>query len=103
MAILIFIRFKSSRVDYRRRKNCTKTRYFFKNTAEPSNQFLQQKYSEHFDGGLFKTIETVLFFTDIIDDKLKKKNKHYDFSEKSYKELRDKCQKVFYAFETNFQ
>jgi uncharacterized phage infection (PIP) family protein YhgE len=30
-----------------------------------------------------------------VDDKLKKKNKHYDFSEKSYKELRDKCQKVF--------
>lgn len=64
-------------------------------TAEESNQFLQQKYSEHFDGRLFKSIETVLFFTDIIDDKIKKKNKHYQFSEKSYKELRDKCQKVF--------
>lgn len=63
--------------------------------AEASNQFLQQKYSEHFDGRLFKTIETLLFFTDIIDDKLKKKNKQYNFSEKSYKELRDKCQKVF--------
>ena len=63
-------------------------------TAESSNQFLQQKYSEHFDGRLFKTIETVLLFTDIVDDKLKKKNKHYQFSEKSYKELRDKCQKV---------
>ncbi|GEM53010.1 hypothetical protein EB1_28000 [Empedobacter brevis NBRC 14943 = ATCC 43319] len=66
-----------------------------KYTAEPFNQFLQQKYSEHFDGRLFKTIETVLLFTDIIDDKLKKKNKQYDFSDKSYKELRDKCQKVF--------
>ena len=63
-------------------------------TAESSNQFLEQKYSEHFDGRLFKTIETVLLFTDIVDDKLKKKNKHYHFSEKSYKELRDKCQKV---------
>ena len=63
--------------------------------AEQSNQFLQQKYSEHFDGRLFKTIETVLLFTDIIDDKLKKKNKQYNFAEKSYKELRDKCQKVF--------
>jgi type IV secretory pathway VirB4 component len=63
-------------------------------TAESSSQFLQQKYSEHFDGRLFKTIETVLLFTDIVDDKLKKKNKHYHFSEKSYKELRDKCQKV---------
>lgn len=66
-----------------------------KYTAEPSNQFLQQKYSEHFDGRLFKTIETVFFFTDIVDDKLKKKNRHYNFSEKSYKELRDKCQKVW--------
>ncbi|AIL47490.1 TraG family conjugative transposon ATPase [Elizabethkingia anophelis] len=63
-------------------------------TAESSNQFLQQKYSEHFDGRLFKTIETVILFTDIVEDKLKKKNKHYQFSEKSYKELRDKCQKV---------
>ena len=63
-------------------------------TAESSSQFLEQKYSEHFDGRLFKTIETVLLFTDIVDDKLKKKNKHYHFSEKSYKELRDKCQKV---------
>lgn len=69
----------------------TKKKY----AAEPSPQFLQQKYSEHFDGRLFKTIETVLFFTDIVDDKLKKKNKHYNFSEKSYKELRDKSQKVF--------
>lgn len=66
-----------------------------KYTAEPSNQFLQQKYSEHFDGRWFKTIETILLFTDIVDDKLKKKNKHYPFTEKSYKELRDKCQKVF--------
>lgn len=62
--------------------------------AEFSNQFLQQKYSEHFDGRLFKTIETVILFTDIVEDKLKKKNKQYQFSEKSYKELRDKCQKV---------
>lgn len=66
-----------------------------KYSAEPSNQFLQQKYSEHFDGRWFKTIETILLFTDIVDDKLKKKNKQYLFSEKSYKELRDKCQKVF--------
>lgn len=63
--------------------------------AEQSSEFLQQKYSDHFDGRLFKTIETVLFFTDIIDDKLKKKTKHYSFSEKRYKELRDKCQKIF--------
>ncbi|KFC22340.1 TraG family conjugative transposon ATPase [Epilithonimonas lactis] len=72
-----------------------------KYSAEQSNQFLQQKYSEHFDGRLFKTIETVLFFTDIIDDKLKKKNKHYNFSEKSYKELRDKCQKVLMLLKQN--
>lgn len=72
-----------------------------KYTAEQSNQFLQQKYSEHFEGRLFKTIETVLLFTDIIDDKLKKKMKHYHFSGKSYKELRDKCQKVFMLLKQN--
>ncbi|MFC4686947.1 TraG family conjugative transposon ATPase [Epilithonimonas pallida] len=69
----------------------TKKKY----TAEPSPQFLQHKYSEHFDGRLFRTIETILLFTDIIDDKLKKKSKHYSFSEKGFKELRDKSQKVF--------
>ncbi|MCQ4139513.1 TraG family conjugative transposon ATPase [Chryseobacterium sp. EO14] len=73
-----------------------------KYTAEPSNQFLQQKYSEHFDGRLFKTIETVLLFTDIINDKLKKNGSRTSvFSEKSYKELRDKCQKVFMLLKQN--
>lgn len=72
-----------------------------KYTAEYSNQFLQQKYSEHFDGRLLKTIETVLLFTDIVDDKLKKKMKHYHFSDKSYKELRDKCQKVLMLLKQN--
>lgn len=73
-----------------------------KYTAEPSNQFLQQKYSEHFDGRLFKTIETVLLFTDIIQDQVKKKGSRTSvFSEKSYKELRDKCQKVFMLLKQN--
>ena len=73
-----------------------------KYTAEPSNQFLQQKYSEHFDGRLYKTIETVLLFTDIIQDQVKKKGSRTSaFSEKSYKELRDKCQKVFMLLKQN--
>ena len=72
-----------------------------KYSAEKSNQFLQQKYSEHFDGRLFRTIETVLFFTDFVDDKLKKKTKPYQFNEKSYKELRDKCQKVWMLLKQN--
>lgn len=75
----------------------TKKKY----SAEPSRHFLQQKYSDHFDGRLFKTIETVLLFTDIVDEKLKKKSRHYNFSEKSYKELRDKCQKVFMLLKQN--
>ncbi|WP_312901215.1 TraG family conjugative transposon ATPase [Chryseobacterium taichungense] len=69
-----------------------------KYSAEPSKEFLQQKYSEHFDGRLFKTIETVLLFTDIIHDKNKKTGRSAtggNITEKSYKELRDKCQKVF--------
>ena len=73
-----------------------------KYSAEKSNQFLQQKYSEHFDGRLFKTIETVLLFTDIINDKIKKNGSRTSaFSEKSYKELRDKCQKVWMLLKQN--
>ena len=41
---------------------------------------------------MYKTIDTLLLFTDVVDNKKKKNN--YDFSEKRYKDLRDKCQKV---------
>ena len=57
--------------------------------------FLQQKYSEHFDGRIFKTIDTLLLFTDLLDNNKSK----YKFSEKKYKELRDKCEKVFLLLE----
>ncbi|MDN3607681.1 TraG family conjugative transposon ATPase [Kaistella yonginensis] len=63
-----------------------------KYSAENSNEFLQQKYSEHFDGRMFKTIDTILLFTDIVDQNTNK-NK-YAFSEKEYKKLRDKCLKI---------
>lgn len=75
-----------------------------KYSAELSKEFLQQKYSEHFDGRLFKTIETVLLFTDIIHDKNKKAGRSAtggNITEKSYKELRDKCQKVFMLLKQN--
>ena len=36
--------------------------------AEKSKEFLQQKYSEHFDGRLYKTIDTILLFTDVVKD-----------------------------------
>ena len=64
-----------------------------KYVAEPSNEFLQQKYSEHFDGRLFKTIDTILLFSEMVDHS-KKKNQ-YAYSDKAYKVLRDKAQKVF--------
>lgn len=64
-------------------------------TAEKEKTFLQQKYSEHFDGRIFKTIDTLLLFTDILDNNKSK----YKFSEKKYKELRDKCEKVFLLLE----
>ncbi|GIJ95372.1 hypothetical protein CAPN002_25900 [Capnocytophaga stomatis] len=60
-------------------------------------EFLQQKYSNHFDGRIYKTIDTLLIFTDLLDTK---KNK-YKFSEKNYKELRDKCEKAFMLLEQN--
>ena len=70
-----------------------------KYTAEQSNEFLQQKYSAHFDGRMFKTIDTLLLFTDIIEHN-SKKNK-YSFSEKAYKNLRDKCLKIFMLLSQN--
>ena len=66
-----------------------------KYVAEPVKEFLQQKYSEHFNGRSFKTIDSLLLFTDLVEDKFKKKNKQYTFNEKRYKDLRDKCQKIF--------
>ena len=65
--------------------------------AEKENTYLQQKYSEHFSGRTYKTIDTVLLFTDLLDNKKSK----YKFSEKNYKELRDKCEKVFMLLEQN--
>lgn len=63
-----------------------------KYSAQNSEEFLQQKFSDHFEGRLYKTIETLLLFTDRIDQN-SKKNK-YHFSEKEYKKLREKCLKV---------
>lgn len=60
---------------------------------ETHDEFLQQKYSEHFDGRVYKTIDTVFSFTHIVDKS--KKNKAYAYSEKKYKSLRDKVDKVF--------
>lgn len=64
-------------------------------SADPSDEYLQQKYSDHFEGRKFKTIDTLLLFTDLVEDKFKKKNKQYFFNEKSYKELRDRVQKIY--------
>ncbi|AZA73798.1 TraG family conjugative transposon ATPase [Chryseobacterium indoltheticum] len=61
--------------------------------AEDSKEFLQQKYSEHFDGRMFKTIDTVLLFSEAADHSNKKSR--YVFSERGYKNLRDKCRKIF--------
>lgn len=65
--------------------------------AEKENTYLQQKYSEHFSGRTYKTIDTVLLFTDLLDNKKSK----YKFLRKNYKELRDKCEKVFMLLEQN--
>lgn len=61
-----------------------------KYVAETSQEFLQQKYSEHFEGRIYKTIDTLLLFSENID-----KKKKYKFSEKKYKEFREKCNKVY--------
>ena len=70
-----------------------------KYTAENSDEFLQQKYSQHFEGRMFKTIQTILLFTDVVEQNAKKAR--YSFSEKSYKILRDKCLKIFMLLSQN--
>ena len=70
-----------------------------KYVAEQSTEFLQDKYSKHFDGRLFKTIDTLLLFTDIVDQNNKKNT--YKYSAKSYKILRDKCLKIFMLLSQN--
>ncbi len=65
-------------------------------SAEENKEFLQQKYSEHFEGRIYKTIDTLLLFSEIIDNK-----KKYKFSEKRYKEFREKCDKVYMLLKNN--
>ena len=67
--------------------------------TEPHEEYLQQTYSDHFEGRLYKTIDTLLVFTHRIDQS-KKKNQ-YKYSDKRYKELRDKSEKVFMLLEEN--
>jgi len=62
-------------------------------SADQAEEFLQQKYSEHFDGRVCKTIASLLLLTEVVDQN--RKNAEYRFSEKSYKALRDKCLKIF--------
>lgn len=69
-----------------------------KYTTEPSREFLQQKYSEHFEGRMFKTIDTILLFSEIIDHS---KKKSFKFSEKNFKKLVDKAQKIFILLAQN--
>lgn len=67
--------------------------------AEPHEEYLQQKYSDHFEGRIFKTIDSILVFTHRIDQS--KKKSLYKYSEKKYKQLRDKAEKVFMLLKDN--
>lgn len=62
-----------------------------KYVSEVSTEFLQQKFSEHFDGRVYKNIDTIMLFTVLVEQNSKTK---YRFSETDYKKLRDKCLKV---------
>lgn len=64
--------------------------------AEQADEYLQQTYSDHFNGRKFKTIESILCFTDIVDSNKKKK---YNNTEKGYKELKEKFDKVVLTLE----
>ncbi|RYE24110.1 MAG: TraG family conjugative transposon ATPase, partial [Sphingobacteriaceae bacterium] len=70
-----------------------------KYSAESSDGYLQNKYSEHFDGRVYKTIETVITFTHIVNKASKKKP--YTYTDKKYKSLRDKVEKVYLLLDQN--
>lgn len=61
--------------------------------AESAKTFLQQKYSEHFNGREYKKIDTLLIFTLQLNGKKKKKRK-FLYSDKSYKSFREKSIKI---------
>lgn len=67
--------------------------------AEEHEEYLQQKYSEHFKGRIYKTIDSIFVFTHRIDQSKKKNN--YKYSDKKYKELRDKAEKIFMLLKEN--
>lgn len=74
---------------------------FDKRRYEPEhfNEYLQNKYSEHFNGRLYKVIETLLIFTHYIDNT--KKKIIYKHSEKKYADFRERIEKIFLVLEQN--
>ncbi|WP_419871030.1 TraG/VirB4 family ATPase [Chryseobacterium sp. CT-SW4] len=67
--------------------------------AEENKEYLQKKYSEHFDGRIFKVIETLLIFTHYIDNSKKKGD--YKHSEKKYADFRERIEKIFLVLKDN--
>ena len=67
--------------------------------AEDNKEYLQRKYSEHFDGRIYKVIETLLIFTHYIDTSKKKVS--YKHSEKKYADFRERIDKIFLVLKDN--
>lgn len=67
--------------------------------SEDATEYLQQKYSEHFDGRIYKVIDTVLIFTHYIDNS--KKKVQYKHSEKKYNDFRERIDKIYLVLEQN--
>lgn len=67
-----------------------KEKYF----AEQDEEYLQKKYSKHFEGREFRKIDTLILLTDIV-------GKKYKFTTKKYHDLINKCQKVFMLLKQN--
>lgn len=70
------------------------------------DEYLHQSYADHFNGRVFKTIRTVFSFSEIVNS-AKKGGKAYTYTEKKYKEIRDKVEKVYllldqYGFKPKF-
>lgn len=63
--------------------------------GEESELFLQQKYTEHFNGREFKDLKTLMLFTIRIPDK----NTKNIFNQQDYDDLREKVSKIFMLLE----
>jgi hypothetical protein len=67
--------------------------------GEESTEYLQQKYSDHFENRIYKVIDSILIFTHYIDNSKKKVT--YKHTEKKYADFRERIEKIYLVLDQN--